>query len=234
VRVWDVPAGYLNRQSLLAEHREIHGLLSIIVHGKRGYSRHPETLRWAGCLSGLARRHAWVVAEMRLRGYSDRSPVDEPRGPLLWPAGFVTSAAGQYQLLRAKYRGKAPGRIPLPGGVQQLWAHHKYSVMARDPAAYRTLGRRVARMRRDAEIAPLTDELVSVLRRDPLRGRLVNALEHMWGHVRRGATPAERLAAEASPAALLLKTQQLAIRAHERYLLASTSLSELEVFVAAG
>jgi Protein of unknown function (DUF1722) len=148
--------------------------------------------------------------------------------------GFVTSPAGQYRLLRAKYRGKAPGRIALPGGVQQLWAHHKYSVMARDPAAYRTLGRRVARMPRDGDITPLANELVSVLRHDPPRGRLVNALEHMWGHVRRDATPAERLAADASPAALLLKTQELAIRAHEPYLLASTSLSELEVFVAAG
>ena len=55
MRIWDVSPGYLNRQSLLGEHRELHGLVSILVHGKRGYSRHPETVRWA------ARRGAQVV-----------------------------------------------------------------------------------------------------------------------------------------------------------------------------
>jgi hypothetical protein len=233
VRVWDVAAGYLSRQSLLGEHREIHGVLSVLVHGRKGYSRHPETLRWAGCLSALARRHATVVAEMHLRGYSDRSPVGESRGPVVWPGSFVTPPAAQYQLLRSKYRGKASGRIPLPGSAQQLWAHHKYSVMARDPAAYRALGPRVARLRRDADISALAAELVTVLRRDPRRGRLVNALEHMWGHVRGEATPVERRLAEASPPALLRMTQQLAVRSHEPYLLASTALSELGVFVAA-
>src|SRR5688500_4518201 len=145
MRVWDVAPGYLNRQSLLGEHRELHGLRNILVKGKRGYARHPETMRWHGCLSGLAGRHARLAAEMRLRGYVDRTPLDAPRDAR-WPEVFVTPVAGQFELLAAKYRGRESGRIPLPRSPQQLWAHHKYSVMARDPAEYRRIGRRVAAM----------------------------------------------------------------------------------------
>jgi hypothetical protein len=31
MRVWDADPGYLNRQSLLGEHREIHAILSIVT-----------------------------------------------------------------------------------------------------------------------------------------------------------------------------------------------------------
>ena len=43
MRIWDLSPGYLNRGSLLGEHRELHGLHSIIVNGKKGYANHPET-----------------------------------------------------------------------------------------------------------------------------------------------------------------------------------------------
>jgi hypothetical protein len=72
VRIWDVSTGYLNRGSLLGEHRELHGLYTILTEGKRGYSRHPETLRWVGALEGRCWRHAHQVAEMTLRGDVDR------------------------------------------------------------------------------------------------------------------------------------------------------------------
>ena len=39
MRVWDLAAGYLNRQSLLGEHRELHGIYSIITENKAGYAR---------------------------------------------------------------------------------------------------------------------------------------------------------------------------------------------------
>jgi hypothetical protein len=40
-----------------------------------------ETLGWIGALTGLAARHALLVAEMQLRGYFDRTPLAAPRGP---------------------------------------------------------------------------------------------------------------------------------------------------------
>jgi len=225
--VWDVHPGYLNRQSLLGEHRELHGLRNILVDGKRGYSRHPETLRWAGCLSGLIRRHDAIAAEMRLRGYEDRTPLAAVPGRTRWPAVFVTEPAAQFALLRAKYVGRDEGRIPLPQSAQELWAQHKYSVMARDPDLYRRLGRRVAAMPRRADLDALAADLVLFLRRRPAPGRRANALQHMWGHVSDEATPAERAAA--AHGVLLTAVRAAALRQREPYLLASTALSDLDI-----
>jgi hypothetical protein len=230
VRIWDVSPGYLNRQSLLGEHRELHGLYSILVNGKIGYARHPETLRWVGCLTGLARRHALLAAEMRLRGYRDGTPV-AAGGRMRWPAIFIDPPRQQYLLLAEKYRGRESGRIPLPRAADDLWAQHKYSVMARDPEAYRAIGRRVARMRRGADLAPLAEELTALLRETPARARLVNALEHMWGYVSKIASTEERGAAGASPAEMLRVTGELAMRDRQPYLLASTALSELAIYL---
>jgi hypothetical protein len=133
MRVWDLPAGYLNRQSLLGEHRELHGIHSILTQNKTGYASHPETLRWVRTLSGLAMRHRQLAAEMSLRGYVDRTPIRVTMSRAKWPGVFVTEPADQITLLRAKYVGKEKGRIPLPRSAQELWTHHKYSVMARSP-----------------------------------------------------------------------------------------------------
>ena len=89
MRVWDLSPGYLNRGSLLGEHRELHGLRSILLNNKKGYSKHPETVRWVNCLSGLDRRHDQLVAEMRIRGYVDRTPVEQHK-EVQWPECFVT------------------------------------------------------------------------------------------------------------------------------------------------
>jgi hypothetical protein len=232
VRIWDVSPGYLNRQSLLGEHRELHGLHSILVNGKAGYSRHPETRRWVGCQSGLIRRHALLVAEMRLRGYSDRSPVPASMRTARWPDSFVTPPDVQLELLRAKYTGRSSGRIPLPGSPQELWAQHKYSVLARDEVFYRSTGRRVAGMRRGATLAPLAADLVLLLRERPPLGSLANAIDHMWGHVARQATAEERMLARTSLPDLLGATTAAAVRLEEPFLMASTALGELSLFVA--
>ena len=229
MRVWDVHPGYLNRQSLLGEHRELHGLRNILVEGKRGYARHPETLRWVGCLSALARRHAALAAEMRLRGYEDRTPVAAVPGRTRWPSVFITEPAGQLALLRLKYAGKDQGRIPLPRNAQDLWAQHKYSVMARDPDLCRRIGRRVAGTPRRAGFDALATELVSALRRRPAPRRLANALQHMWGHVADEATAEERAAAARGGRALLDAVRTAALRQREPYLLSSTALSDLAV-----
>jgi hypothetical protein len=231
VRVWDVSPGYLSRQSLLGEHRELHGVHAILVHGKRGYARHPETRRWAGALGGLGRRHRQLVAEMRLRGYVDRTPLGRARGRAAWPRTFVTEPAGQLALLRDKYAGGVQGRIPLPRTAQQLWAQHKYSVMARSPATYAALGRRVARARPGAPLADLARDLVLLLREAPPPGRLASAVEHMWGHVRCQATADDVAAARRGAWPMLARTQALALRVGEPYLLASTALGDLAAFL---
>ena len=231
MRVWDLSPGYLNRQSLLAEHRELHGIHAILIEGKKGYSRHPETLRWVDALGALVARHDHLAAEMRLRGYVDRTPLVQPKKRTAWPGTFVTEPTDQIALLRQKYAGKDKGRIALPRNPQELWAQHKYSVMARSPEVYRRIGRSVSRMRPRDPIADLLKELVAILRGVPGRGGVTNAVEHMWGHVRRHATAADIAAAKEGPPQMLLLTQRLAMQRGETFLVSSTALSDLAVFL---
>lgn len=76
MRIWDVPPEDLCRVHLLGEHRELHGLWNILTQGKKGYSSHPETLRWAGKQAALYARHEALVAEMHKRGYNHTTPLD--------------------------------------------------------------------------------------------------------------------------------------------------------------
>jgi hypothetical protein len=227
MRIWDIAPGYLSRQRLLGEHRELHGLVSILAHGKSGYARHPETLRWVGCVGGLIRRHDGLAAEMHLRGYVDRTPLTSPGMRVRWPRVFITPPGDQFALLALKYREGESGRVPLPSNGQELWAQHKYSVLARDPETYTLIGRRVARMRRGQGIGRLSQELVEILRVAPPARRLVNALEHMWGHVAGQATPEDRRRAGLSSMAMLDTIARLTVQNREPYLLQSTALSDL-------
>ena len=223
MRIWDIDPGFLNDQSLLGEHRELHGIASILIHHKKGYSRHPETLRWRDHLPALAQRHGLQVAEMRLRGFNHHSPLPEVSGATGWPPVFIDLPAHQYTLLGHKYLGKAQGRLPLPRNPQELWARHKYSVMARDYNSYRRYGKLVAA--RQLDFDRLAAELVAWLRKPPPPEALVNGLTHMWGYV--GAASALQPAALA-PDALLAEIQRLAMAPDgAAYLRHSTALGEL-------
>lgn len=226
MRIWDIDAGFLNTPSLLGEHRELHGMYSIIVNEKRGYSRHPETLRWKGFPGGLALRHAMLVAEMQLRGFNHQSPLAAPDGENPWPSVFLNEPGEQYGILREKYRDRPGGRIPLPGGIDTLWAHHKYSIMARGYRLYRKFGPLVAR--KGITFTELSRELTALLRTPPPAGSLGNALFHMWGHVSKfteAKPPAD------APDELLHAIRELASRYAVSYLVRSTALGELAAWI---
>ena len=75
MRIWDIAAHKLCRNHLLGEHRELHAIWSILTTGKKGYQKHPETLRWKGKLKALYLRHEALVREMTTRGYKHGSPL---------------------------------------------------------------------------------------------------------------------------------------------------------------
>jgi hypothetical protein len=77
MRIWDLPPKILCRQHLLAEHRELHAIWSILTKNKKGYSRHPETLRWQGKLKALYERHQAEVTEFKRRSYQHHTPLDK-------------------------------------------------------------------------------------------------------------------------------------------------------------
>ncbi|MEF8879842.1 MAG: pyrimidine dimer DNA glycosylase/endonuclease V [Candidatus Thermoplasmatota archaeon] len=76
MRIWDIPAEKLCDKHLLGEHRELHAIWNIITENKKGYSNHPETLRWRGKLKALYNRHKQQVKEMKERGYKHKSSLN--------------------------------------------------------------------------------------------------------------------------------------------------------------
>ena len=77
MRIWDIAPRKLCRNHLLGEHRELHAIWSVLTKNKKGYSRHPETLRWKGKLKALYLRHSYLVKEMEKIGYNHRSPLNK-------------------------------------------------------------------------------------------------------------------------------------------------------------
>ncbi|MFA5340111.1 MAG: pyrimidine dimer DNA glycosylase/endonuclease V [Candidatus Omnitrophota bacterium] len=77
MRIWDIAPKKLCRNHLLGEHRELHAIWTVLTKNKKGYSRHPETLRWKGKLRALYIRHKNLMEEMRKRGYLHKSPLSK-------------------------------------------------------------------------------------------------------------------------------------------------------------
>lgn len=103
MRIWDVSPRKLCRNHLLGEHRELHAMWSVITNNKKGYSLHPETLRWKGKLKALYSRHEELVFEMIRRGYSHKSPLDKNKATGLSKQDvFVDSPQKQVQILKQK------------------------------------------------------------------------------------------------------------------------------------
>ncbi len=93
MRIWDISPELLCRKRLLGEHRELHGLWVILTENKKGFSRHPKTLRWRGELQALYRRHEALVAEMDRRCY---------RHATSQPTKEAWGTAEQVRILREK------------------------------------------------------------------------------------------------------------------------------------
>lgn len=103
MRIWDVHPRHLCDAHLSGEHRELHGLWNILTQGKRGYSQHPETLRWVGKLAALFARHELLVEEMDARGWNHKSPLDPSLASGPWYQDvLLDSVEVQFDLLRHK------------------------------------------------------------------------------------------------------------------------------------
>ena len=237
MRIWDINPGYLNNQSLLGEHRELHGIVSIIVNKKKGYSRHPETLRWVGCEWALKMRHELLSAEMAFRGFNEQSPVTADSAEHIWPEKYINTPQEQFILLAQKYEEKEKGRIPFPQNSQQLWSQHKYSVMARNIPLYKSIGREVAigtNAATSEDFCRLALQLTEILRTPPTAGSIRNALQHMWGYVNDSVSSQTTSGGSSDrwqPDKLLHNVQQGALKKQEPYLLASTALTELTIWL---
>ena len=103
MRIWDIHPKLLCTKHLAAEHRELHGLWNILVFDKKGYRKHPETMRWEGKLAALHRRHQRLVDEMDRRGWKHLTPLDARLATGSTVQRFtIDSPARQRVLLREK------------------------------------------------------------------------------------------------------------------------------------
>lgn len=229
MRIWDIDPGYLNRGSLLAEHRELHALYNVLTQGKQGFETQPELIRWRTYIPALIARHQKLVAEMNLRQMGHHSPLPLDDAPeLVWPESYVTAPEQQLEILASRYLDKPPGRIPFPKNMTDLWAQHKYSVMARDPHRAKEIGRQIAK--KAISIQELHLFLVENLRIKPLHGRLVNAVEHMWGYVKIHHSNPSQVQSKGL-ADFFKTTQTLVIQHQPTYLIHSTALGELGAYI---
>lgn len=103
MRIWDIAPARLCRNHLLGEHNELHAIWSIITGRKKGYSRHPEVLRWKGKLKALYIRHEKIIRDMARRGYVHKSPLParQAKGSAR-QRKYVTPYREQLKLLRKK------------------------------------------------------------------------------------------------------------------------------------
>ena len=103
MRIWDIEPKNLCRNHLLGEHRELHAIWSILTKQKKGYSRHPETLRWRGKLKALYLRHEKLIAEFKNRGYRHHSNLNKLQAVGISRQNqYVDSYQAQLRILKAK------------------------------------------------------------------------------------------------------------------------------------
>jgi hypothetical protein len=231
MRIWDIDPGFLNTDLLLSEHRILHETVAILTARKPGMINSQETSRWFGFGWALRQRHRLLVAEMNLRGYADITPVLTRSGKESWPDLERDEPIAQFQMLADLYLEQEPGRISLPVNAHQLWAQHKYSVLARNQAAYRRIGTRVSKYRRNDDYADLAFQLTQAMRKPPTEGGIINALQHMWGHVSGDGDAGDHETLMQNPSKLLREIQHRAIEQREPYLMASTALGELQAWM---
>jgi hypothetical protein len=229
MRIWDVNPGYLNRGSLLGEHRELHGLLSIIENNKQGYRKHPESVRWLEYRDALAFRHQLLISEFNIRGYKDGTPVLVDFEKLIYPDVYIDKPNIQLDLLNEKYINKDKGRIPFPENTQQLWAQHKYSVMAHSINDYKKIGKNLVGVKGYDKIEETHILLHKLLLKQPTIGSIKNTLQHMWGYVSKYSNDSK--SSELKNIELLYKIRKLALEHNVTYIKESTALSELEVWI---
>ena len=103
MRIWDISPSLLCRQHLLGEHRELHAVWSVITKNKKGYSKHPETVRWKGKLKALYVRHQLLVQELKKRSYNHKSdlPINLAHGNKKQNV-LINTISEQIEILRKK------------------------------------------------------------------------------------------------------------------------------------
>ncbi len=99
--------------------------------------------------------------------------------------------------------------------------------MARDTKLYERIGRSVSKTKKFEKFDDLSLEFVNILKTRPTPKRLMNALQHMWGYVSEDSSKKSKEIESLNLQSMLIEIQYLSKKHNIKYLLHSTSLSEL-------
>ncbi|MDN3640703.1 hypothetical protein QWY82_18035 [Simiduia curdlanivorans] len=227
MQVWDLSPGYLNDEELLTQR---HWVISLLANrGKPEGDGAAQARHWSHCLNALRCVEAWINAECRLRELAvsmDAQSTQLAPLNLVWPK---LMAPGAQLVELANVADRAPGRIPLPQTTKGLWTHHKYSVAARSMDAYRAISVKVATGKGRDNFDWVAAEVMGQLRVRPSRESLRDALMQMWGYVAAAGAVQSRLFDD-FPALFAEIQKRTSVQANH-YLLTSTALSELSVWL---
>lgn len=220
--VLDIDAGFMDDELLGIQTR----LLAGLVAGDPASARQRVPAGWQGYEDALVLRMNQLIAEMQLRGQAAPEPLPLSRESILWPFQGLLNLDAQLALLAERLQQGRSGRIRLPRNDHELWASYKYSLLARNQGAYQSFGQRIAS--RSIPLAELWQALLYASRTPPTVGGVRNALQHMWGYV----SAHSRFNPQSGELGGLLAEVQQQARAHRvPYLLNSTALGELGVWV---
>lgn len=235
MRVWDVHPGYLYYNSLLGQHAEIHALLSVIAGSKKGYSNHPEALRWQNKKEALIKMHDLTVKEMNLRGFNHASPCCiEITEEVTEDLSYVDHPDVQFAILKDKYKSQNKmGRIPLPKSGSDFWAHYKYSIMARGYNFYKEIQEYMGLKENNPieEERELLWKVLGIFRKPITAAGLNNTCEHLWGYFKNAASPLDKKEYKinkSNPDFLVDYFFQLAVKYKKDYLLQSTIFADFK------
>jgi uncharacterized protein YbgA (DUF1722 family) len=216
--LWDIDAGYLTPTQLNEQLQYLGEVLKETAAA--GSSKLPA--RWRGYRDALVVRYNQLMAEQALRQSGPPTFLAHPEDALLWPVNFEESPNAQLATLRDFNTRGQRGRIGAPNSEHELWAHYKYSMLARNQEVYRHFGQLVAT--RAIQREELALDLVNSTRVMPTLGGLRNAVFHMWGYV---SAHSAHNPNQCDLHTLMREVQQLAQAHKVTYLLNSTALGDL-------
>ncbi len=137
----------------------------------------------------------------------------------------------EMKFLKEKYIKSGGGRLKIPKNSQELWAQHKYSVMARDYNLYKSIGIKVGKNKNPFFIDELLYLLSKELRVIPKQSGIRNALQHMWGYISKYSMIKRSEVNNLSLETLFYEIQKCTLSSGQEYLINQTALSELEMWV---
>jgi len=228
MRIWDINPGYLNNEKIIEEINDIKKIISAIA--TKRHSMNDEINRWTNNIWGLNNRAKLLQEESKIRKINKIEIDLLPFNDQFHTNTYIDYPYKQYQILQNEITHNTYSRIPIPLSAQHLWSHHKYSVMSRDINEYKKIGNTVSTMKPKDGYKELALTLSQLLKIKPSEGGIRNALQHMWGYFNKSSIQSANI--DSICLLDLLKIiQKLAYQQNKLYIIHSTALSDLAIWI---